>query len=65
MIGLLSRAALLIVAGLVLVAVVWQTWHVIDWAYTLYEAEGDGSLASYLRWHAKTYVDYIFGQGAI
>lgn len=46
---------------LLLAAVVWQTHHIIDWAMTLSAMSGDGSVLSYLRWHAYVYVDWFFG----
>ena len=62
MIGyILSRAAMVLITLILLTAVTWETYHLIDWMMKLYELNGDGTLASYLRIHAKTYVDHIFG----
>lgn len=47
--------------GLLTVAVMWEANHMIEWARTLWEAHGDGSVASYLRYHAYTYVTWLFG----
>lgn len=38
-------------------AVLWQSYHMITWAYEL----SDGSAADYLRHHAYVYFDRIFG----
>lgn len=44
-----------------MVAVIWEANHLIDWTMTLYEAHGNGTLSSYLRFHAYTYMDWLFG----
>jgi hypothetical protein len=54
---ILSIAVVLLLAA----AVIWQTIHLIDWAYTLYVASGDGTISSYLRWHAHVYLEWFFG----
>lgn len=62
MIGrILSMIALHIAVILIAAVVLWQTWHLIDWTMTLYEASGNGTVSSYLRHHAYTYVEWFFG----
>lgn len=60
---ILSRIAMLLAVVLLFAAVLWQTYHVIEWCGVMYRAHGDGTLAGYLRWHAKVYVDYLLGLG--
>lgn len=43
------------------VAVAWQTLHIIEWAADVSAACGDGSVASFLRVHAYTYMERVFG----
>lgn len=42
-------------------AVGWETLHILEWASELWRQSGDGSLASYLRHHAYTYMEFVFG----
>lgn len=42
---------------LLLIAVGWETYHLIQWSCELC----DGSVASYLRYHAYVYFDELFG----
>lgn len=61
MLGYLPRLAAIVTIILLAVAVLWQTVHLIEWCGVLYDAYGDGTVASYLRMHAYTYVTHIFG----
>lgn len=56
-----SQIGLLILVGLLLTGVLWEANHLVEWAQELCRAHGDGSLASYLRHHAYTYVSWFFG----
>lgn len=60
MIRVVLRLLPLVVVALLSAAVLWQTWHLLDWAHTLYVASGDGSVSGYLRWHAYVYVEWFF-----
>ena len=57
----LGQLAALVFVAILAVAVIWEANHLIDWTITLYNAHGDGSLVSYLRFHAYTYMDWLFG----
>ena len=57
----LGLLAALVFVAILAVAVIWEANHLIDWTITLYNAHGDGSLVSYLRFHAYTYMDWLFG----
>ena len=46
---------------LLCIAVAWQTFHLIEWAVTLWDAHGNGDVAAYLRQHADTYLKHVFG----
>jgi hypothetical protein len=61
MISILGRVAAAIAVILLAIAVIWQTVHLIEWCGILYDAYGGGTVASYLRMHAYTYVTHIFG----
>ena len=57
----LGQAAALIVLAVLFVAVLWEANHLMEWAGSLWAAHGDGSVSSYLRYHAYTYVTWFFG----
>ncbi|MDD2532069.1 hypothetical protein SDC9_103464 [bioreactor metagenome] len=57
----IAAAAPYLGMALLATAVAWQTWHLVDGGITMYQAHGDGSLASYLRHHAYVYVRWFFG----
>jgi hypothetical protein len=52
-----GQAAALVLVGLLLAAVLWESAHLVDWALTL----SGGDPASYLRHHAYDYVTWLFG----
>lgn len=52
-----GQAAALVLVGLLLTAVLWESVHLVDWALTL----SGGDPASYLRHHAYDYVTWLFG----
>ena len=56
-----AQIGLLVLTAVLLVAVVWEANHLLEWANTMYQAHGDGSAASYRRYHAYTYVSWLFG----
>lgn len=61
----LYRLGIVLGVTLLLVAVAWETKHLINWCSALYEMYGDGSIAGYLRMHAYTYVTAVFGEGSL
>ena len=55
------QAVTILFVAILALAVAWETWHLINWGMTMWEAHGDGSLSAYLRNHAYTYVHHVFG----
>lgn len=61
---MISKIVTGLLIALLIVAVLWQTIHIIEWCADLYALYGDDTLSGYLRMHAYTYVSHIFGEGA-
>ena len=61
MIAYLYRAASYIVFAVLFLAVAWQSLHLLDWVSTLWDAHAGDGIAAYLRQHAYTYTEHVFG----
>lgn len=61
MIPLIVRGMSLFLVLLLFAAVTWETLHLVDWCLAVAGQHEGGTLAEYLRVHAYTYMEFVFG----